>query len=459
MTTLLIYTCVALSGILIGVLVWPYPRALVGLALLSILFARTVAHFEPAIGGSLDDAATILVVLRACVYLFERGRRPFLHYPGLLAFLLFGLMGIVSGLANDVSPVLILSGTYLAMKGIFFGLACAQFEWNFGHVNRGYRFWVKLAVPILLLGLVNLAVPGMWARLFSVNGGAIERYGLPSVHSVFIHPYDFAFFCSMTGVMIIAWSIHHKSSVLERFVLVGTVVGTVLSFRRKDLVGFVFAGLSINVRHHKYFALALAFVGISLVIVVEWDFIFDQFEVIRSGYFSMQSKEARTILTLGALSVAANHFPLGAGFGRFGSRIAALNYSPEYVDLGYVEKYGLGPGAKGFFLTDTSWPAIIGETGLIGTLAFVLGLVICARFAWRLSRNSESGLSTAGSITFAWLILATFQSLGAAVFSAPPTFPFVFTAVGISAALARRATTQPRRHIEETETYDSNEGS
>ena len=47
------------------------------------------------------------------------------------------------------------------------------------------------------------------------------------------------------------------------------------------------------------------------------------------------------------MTVAAEHFPLGAGFARFGSYEAGVHYSPEYVKLGYTRVYGLEPTPQG----------------------------------------------------------------------------------------------------------------
>ena len=104
-----------------------------------------------------------------------------------------------------------------------------------------------------------------------------------------------------------------------------------------------------------------------------------------NDYLGNGNPEARTVLTRDSFAVAAAHFPGGAGFGRFGSAVAATNYSPEYVARGYPDIWGLGRTAEdGRFLTDTEWPAIIGETGFFGALAFALGLAGIYRAGVRL---------------------------------------------------------------------------
>ena len=47
------------------------------------------------------------------------------------------------------------------------------------------------------------------------------------------------------------------------------------------------------------------------------------------------SSAARTVLTRDSFTLVGRNFPLGEGFGRYGSRIAAVHYSPVYLRLGF----------------------------------------------------------------------------------------------------------------------------
>jgi hypothetical protein len=73
--------------------------------------------------------------------------------------------------------------------------------------------------------------------------------------------------------------------------------------------------------------------------------------------------------------LANKYFPLGTGFATFGSALAAENYSPLYVSLGFNSLHG-GSAADPRFLSDSFWPTVIAQTGWIGGLLF-LGVVIC----------------------------------------------------------------------------------
>jgi hypothetical protein len=160
-------------------------------------------------------------------------------------------------------------------------------------------------------------------------------------------------------------------------------------------------------------------------------------------YVGKGTPEARTVLTLDSFGVAAEHFPAGAGFGRFGSAIAAENYSPEYVARGYPYIWGLGWHVDDSrFLTDTEWPAILGETGYFGAAAFALGLVAVYRSGRRMFRESPRPVHRwVGLTVVGWLIAMLVQSVGAVAFTGPPVYGAFFALVGICGALGDRSVT------------------
>jgi hypothetical protein len=142
------------------------------------------------------------------------------------------------------------------------------------------------------------------------------------------------------------------------------------------------------------------------------------------------------VLTRDSFSVAASHFPVGAGFGRFGSAVAASNYSPEYVARGYPSIWGLGrTPEEGRFLTDTEWPAIIGESGFFGAVAFIAGLVAIFRAGRRLTRGArDPAIRWAGLTVVGWLAALLVQSIGTVSFTGPPVSGAFFALVGVLGA-------------------------
>lgn len=426
---------------------WLRPKALVGITLLGVLFVRTVTHLTGAtVLDNLDDGLVLLTVLRACVERLSVRQSLRVSFPGIYAFVGFACFGIASILMRppfDLSVAL--GGTFLACKAFVFGWAVAQFSWAPSDVRKMLRSGAWIVAFILVAAIPNALFPSQWSSVMSVNGGVIKRYGLPSMIGPFIHPFDLAFAASMSTVAIMAYRRHIAKSRISAVLLCGGAIATFLSFRRKDLLGLVTAMTALAQRFRWNGVLIAGFLCLPIAVVLAWPEISNQFQSISDDYLTTESQEARTVLTLGAWNLSTEYFPLGAGFGRYASRTAALVYSPEYFKLGFQTVYGLGPGVgQGSFLTDTSWPAILGETGIIGTLFFLLALFLLLRRALFWERRSDSPeLRWIGATAIGWLILTLFQSTGAAVFTSPPMYAFLLGLVGLGVSLNRYEKNKP----------------
>ncbi|WP_144835093.1 hypothetical protein [Microbacterium sp. BH-3-3-3] len=418
------------------VVTWSRPRVMVVLALTTVLFVRTAQHLSGIQSiDNVDDFLTVGVIVRAVQARFfdpapVGGRRKF---PGMIWFVAFAVLGMLGGvIQTETQQSTIAAGTFLAMKGVALGWATAQFCWP----DFAIRKFVSKAAPVVVLvsvlAIVSFAVPTAWAKVFSVNGGTIDRYGRPSALGPFIHPFDLAYFSAMAAVAGITWLTIWGASKWIVPAVVGGALGTFLSFRRKDLLGLVVALAIIAMVRKRWLLLSFFVIFLPVVIILAFDEIAAEFHSLIDAYFAPDSREARTVLMAGAVRLASEYFPLGAGFGRFASRTAAVDYSPEYFRLGMNTVYGLGPGPnQGAFLTDTSWPAVIGEAGWIGAACFVIGL-ICIGRAFRGAAQQQRPVSLFLGVTgLAWLILTVFQSTGSAVFTAPPLYAAFFVLAGI----------------------------
>ncbi len=113
-----------------------------------------------------------------------------------------------------------------------------------------------------------------------------------------------------------------------------------------------------------------------------------------SDYFLTTTRfSPRQILLKDSIPLAIKHFPLGTGFGTFGSTIAAQNYSPLYEQLGYVTLDGMGPGNTAY-LTDSFWPEIFAQFGLVGTFLFIGILILFVTYSIKsLKKNLLAGFS------------------------------------------------------------------
>lgn len=86
-------------------------------------------------------------------------------------------------------------------------------------------------------------------------------------------------------------------------------------------------------------------------------------------YF-LTSTAARSLLMQDGLAIAVQLSPLGSGFATFGTYMSGEYYSPLYYEYGLNTVYGLMP-INPMFASDSFWPALLAQFGLIGLLVFV----------------------------------------------------------------------------------------
>lgn len=68
-------------------------------------------------------------------------------------------------------------------------------------------------------------------------------------------------------------------------------------------------------------------------------------------------------------------FPIGSGFATFGSDTVAKYYSKLYIKYGFSQIYGLSE-ENSQYVNDGSWGEMFGQFGFLGTVIFVLIIVL-----------------------------------------------------------------------------------
>ena len=92
-------------------------------------------------------------------------------------------------------------------------------------------------------------------------------------------------------------------------------------------------------------------------------------------YFITIDDSARSRITYSSVEIAKDYFPLGTGFGTFGSYVSGENYSPIYYDYNLYRIHGLKPDNHNF-ISDTFWPMILGQFGIFGFIMYSF-CIIC----------------------------------------------------------------------------------
>ena len=428
------------------------PRFTATVAVLAILFVRPVERLAaiPAL-SYLDEAAVALCVvvlpLRRVV-----ARLPLRTFPGQWWFSAFFVIGLLSGMVAHVPPVIYLSGAFVLGKGLLLAWAVAQVDWSARHLNRAARVGAVIIVFALVACAANFVMPSAWNSVMASDANAVEpRSFLPSLIGPFTHPIDLGQFMALSAVAVASWRAAVRKGPFTLTLLLGTVAGAALTARRTAAASLSAAWLVVQamVRSTRVLIVLLACLPVAVVILIGP--VTEVVQATYQDYIGKGTPEARTVLTLDSFSVAADRFPAGAGFGRFGSAVAATNYSPEYLARGYPHIWGLGRTAEdGRFLTDTEWPAILGETGFLGAAMFALGLAAIFRAGRRLARTGADATARwAGLTSVGWLVALLVESVGTVSFTGPPVSGAFFALVGVVTALKDP---EPTTEVRGTET-------
>ncbi|MCC8076495.1 MAG: hypothetical protein LIO95_11270 [Clostridiales bacterium] len=122
-------------------------------------------------------------------------------------------------------------------------------------------------------------------------------------------------------------------------------------------------------------------------------------------YVTLQNESARSALSSTALQIVRDYFPLGTGFATFGSAFSAEPYSRVYELYHINHVWGISE-AYHSFISDSFWPYLMGETGILGTVFYCAALVA---IFWQLSRLRlvNAYAYAAALVCFIYLIISS----------------------------------------------------
>jgi len=264
---------------------------------------------------------------------------------------------------NFLSSVIGLTFTFLFLFGFIISYSLNISKTSFFKILSIFSFFVALsAVPTFIYGLVSgdlRATPTLYRELgahgFTLNVALITSLFCfrESRKSIFI-------FIALALVVFIFFTTL-KKSILEAML----IIFLYLFFAEK---------LKFS---HRLTSIILSFLFISPILFFVGQDLIDN---INANIFYLNNAgnegHVRIGMYIAAISIAVDNFPLGSGFGTFGSLGSILGtYSPLYYQYGVS-----GIGANSYqhvldqhhTLLDTFWPHIIAELGFIGLMLFFL---------------------------------------------------------------------------------------
>jgi hypothetical protein len=409
---------------------WHAPKAFVGAGLVVIVLGTALRPewFGESITLLDESVAAIALIVLTARRIASR-RLPvvptwFIWFGGFVA------AGLLSSLVANVPTSLTFQAGFLAVKGLVLALSVVQIDWRSADLRPFALGGAVVVVVIFVASLINLVAPTFWVSgVLGQDTDYGTQFGLPVLVGPFEHPAALGRICALLALAALSYRIFVGGGWRSTTILALAAFPAIFAFRAKTLVSLGIGALITAIFGARRISrpvlivggglLAVAAIPVGIIAVADFQ-----------SYFLTES--ARSAMTLGAVDVAARSFPLGAGFGRYGSYLAGVQYSPEYVRLGFENVFGLTPAPNlGAYLNDTQWPAILGEAGWIGALFFAAGLIHLGASLFRAPRSLDSLSRWLRVTALVWLVVVVVESIAAPVFTSAPAYPLPFVAGAI----------------------------
>ena len=444
------------AAIIAGAFAWRAPEGLIAFAI-TLLLADTVEYWSGADLRFLDEVG---IPLFLAVGLLAHRARLSLPRPGVreAALGVLFVAGAASSLATEVPGGVWIPAAGLLAKGFAFFYLVLALRITATELRRISTAFFVVGIAILLIGLVQFVSPSIAREILQLPPLVQQRGSLQVVSSIFTHPALYGWLAAFLALFAFArFTVLREWWALALAVALGAA--SVLSGRRTPLVGIV-AGIVVATARQfvdgaaRMRTLATATVLFVVLAAVSLPLLGAFYQTTISDYLEPPELLAevfaddpdaaviapmapRTALYVASVAIARDHLPLGAGLGRFGSHMSREEYSPVYATYGLDQVYGL-KADETIAVTDTFWPMILGETGVVGLLAALTFFTILGVQIWRAAGEPLPGTLRAFVLGVLLVYVETLvRSLTSPVFVAPPIAYIAFAAFAMALGVTR----------------------
>lgn len=325
----------------------------------------------------------------------------------IMALIVFSIAGMLGEIEYKYQPMsAAMSDMFLCLKfwlTIYTGKILFS-ELNLKKIGKGVFFHVKVVTSLFCV----LTLMDNMLHIFPAN----IRYGFRSTHLFYNNPTSFVAACAFLIAILMAIKPYVRK--FQKWIAILLIL-MCSSLRSKAFAAvFVFCIIYYFVFiREKKITLKTFLIFVPVIVFM----VGDQIEYY---FFSdIQSDSARYQLLVTSLSIAKNSFPFGTGFGTFGSYMSAIYYSPVYRIYGISNVHGLIEGAT-YFTSDSFWPMILGETGIVGLTSIVI-VIVCMLKRLQKIKTNDLALYAGGLVCMSYMLIV---SMAESAFVNPIAIPF-----------------------------------
>lgn len=233
---------------------------------------------------------------------------------------------------------------------------------------KGKKDVLRSAYLLSKFSLILFTIIGILNLNFNFLKTSGKRFGINTVSIGFSHVTELAFFTLACLSIVIFYYQYNKIKSLPIMEVICSSILILLTGRTKSIVFFIlFIAFSVAYIISKSTSRKIRFRYILIILPI---LILVSAPRIKSEFF----EGPRGILYENAIKIADESFPIGSGFGTYGSDMSRKNYSPLYYKfkINNIRGFSL---ENNTFITDTYWAMILGENGWLGVLLILLILI------------------------------------------------------------------------------------
>ena len=303
----------------------------------------------------------------------------------LIILIIFLLIGIISAKLSRVQSIdkVILSGI-LTIKAFICYFLC-KICFNFKRIkkqtlNRFYKLINIITLIYFIVLMIN--IPFKFLKTYG------QRMGINTVAMGFTHPAQLDFFLiSISIIFLFLTVVLNKDKKVLFMTVIMSFILILFTGRSKAIVFFIAFYLLV------FLVFKRGKITVNQILFISPIGFYFAYDRLISEFFSKTGP--RGILLRTANKLSKDYFPLGVGFGGFGSHISRKYYSDIYYRYGLSSIYGFS-NLNPKYITDSQWATILGECGILGMLTYIIILLVLTICFWNTSNEIIYKLTISG---------------------------------------------------------------
>lgn len=313
----------------------------------------------------------------------------------IIIFFALNIIGILSSIIYNYQPLGAVFTDILLINKFFMGIITTKILFKNFEYEKERKVVRKFCGGMILL-LFALSLMDILFNIFPTE--FTYRFGLKPVQLFFSHPtvllYAMLFLLS-NFILFKDEEILNKNDII---VICCDMLVMCMTLRTK-----AFAIALVTVLLCYYIFIRKKYIKFNKIIVLGAIILLVAYSQIQVYFVNNKEDSARAMLLEKSIVVAKDHFPLGSGFGTYGSFSSGVYYSPLYYKYKLSNVHGLQFYNRSF-ISDSFWPMILAQFGFFGVVLYITFIVVLFK---NIQKIKNLNMYAAGAIIIIFLIIAS----------------------------------------------------